>query len=198
MAVLSSPFKSGSHHIHEMLKDWWKWRLPPITLIWYIFYELLSILFPSQESERSCICVLGSCICMLGSCICVLASFICVLGSCICMLGVMYMCVGVIYMCVGVMYMCAGIMYMCVGVMYMCVGVINMCVGVMYICVGVIYMCVGVMYMCVGVMYMCVVCINCASFYELSVRFWYYSDSVIFFIFHFINIYKIIVVRIPI
>ena len=39
---------------------------------------------PSQENERSCVCVLGvSCVCVLGvSCVCVLGV------SCVCVLGV--------------------------------------------------------------------------------------------------------------
>lgn len=40
--------------------------------------EKIYLLLPSQESERSRICVLGSRICVLGSCICVLGSRMCV------------------------------------------------------------------------------------------------------------------------
>ena len=84
--------------------------------------------------------------------------------------------------------------------------------AVMYMCVraikpgkwAVMYMCVrgikpgkwAVMYMCVrgikpgkwAVMYLCVKGINFASFYNFSIGYWNYSDSVVFFNFSFYNI----------
>ena len=64
---------------------------------------------PSQESYRSCICVLGVMyMCVSGH------VYVCQ-GSCICVLEVMYMCVrGHVYVCQR-SYICVlGVMYMCV------------------------------------------------------------------------------------
>ena len=57
--------------------------------------------------------------------------------------------------------------------------------SVMYTCMSVMYTCMSVMYTCMSVMD-----IDLASvFYDVWIGFWNCSDSVVFFVFHFLFFY---------